>query len=49
MRFENEFTYRKFVEKGNESEFDRLFDSAVEKVRKEALGKVHVRDKEPIC
>ena len=41
MRFENEFTYRKFVEKGNESEFDRLFDSAVEKVRKEALGKVH--------
>ena len=39
MEFENEFTYRKFVESGRESEFDRLFDEAVERVNKEVLGK----------
>lgn len=37
--FENESTYRKYVEQGNEQEFDRLFDEAVEKVKKEVLGK----------
>ena len=36
--FENEFTYRKFLEQGREPEFDRLFDDAVAKAKKE-LGK----------
>ena len=33
--FENEFTYKKFMESGKESEFDNLFDSAVKKVKSE--------------
>lgn len=37
--FSNEFTYRRFLESGREREFDRQFDEAVEKVRKELLGK----------
>ena len=37
--FENEFTYKKFLESGNEAEFDGLFDSAVEEVKLEVLGK----------
>lgn len=37
--FSNEFTYRKFLEKGKESEFDELFDSAVDKIKSEVLGK----------
>jgi len=39
QKFENEFTYRKFLESGNESEFDRLFDEAVERAKKDVLGK----------
>ncbi|MGB9732736.1 MAG: aldehyde dehydrogenase family protein [Candidatus Micrarchaeia archaeon] len=39
QKFENEFTYRKFVESGREAEFDRLFDEAVERVSREVLGK----------
>ena len=39
--FKNEFTYKKFVESGREDDFDRAFDDAVTKVRKEALGKKH--------
>ncbi|MGC8699969.1 MAG: aldehyde dehydrogenase family protein [Candidatus Micrarchaeia archaeon] len=39
QKFENEFTYRKFVESGREAEFDRLFEEAVEKVSREVLGK----------
>ncbi len=37
--FENEFTYRKFLDSGREEEFDRLFDFAVEKVKEDVLGK----------
>jgi 1-pyrroline-5-carboxylate dehydrogenase len=37
--FENESTYKKYVEQGKEQEFDRLFDEAVDKARKEVLGK----------
>lgn len=37
--FQNESTYRKYVEQGKEQEFDRLFDEAVEKAKEEALGK----------
>ncbi|MEM3211708.1 MAG: aldehyde dehydrogenase family protein [Candidatus Micrarchaeaceae archaeon] len=37
--FQNEFTYRHFVESGKESEFDRLFDEAVNNVEKNSLGK----------
>ncbi len=37
--FENEFTYKGFLESGREREFDRQFDEAVEKVRKGLLGK----------
>ena len=43
MDFENEFTYRRFLETGREHEFDALFDDAVSKVRKE-LGK-----RNPMC
>ena len=39
--FKNEFTYKKFLESGREEEFDRLFDNAVAKVKKEVLGKKH--------
>ena len=37
--FSNEFTYKKFVENKEEERFDKLFDGAVEKVRREVLGK----------
>ena len=37
--FKNEFTYRNFLESGKESEFDLLFDKAVEKVKIEIIGK----------
>ncbi len=37
--FDNEFTYRKFLDSGKEEEFDSLFDGAVEKVKREVLGK----------
>lgn len=37
--FENEFTYKKYVERGDEEEFDRLFDEAVERTKKEIMGK----------
>jgi 1-pyrroline-5-carboxylate dehydrogenase len=37
--FENESTYRKSVESGEEQRFDNLFDGAVEKVKREILGK----------
>ncbi len=37
--FSNEFTYKKFLEDAKEGEFDALFDSAVERVRKNVLGK----------
>ena len=33
--FENEYTYKKFIESGKEDKFDKLFDEAVEKVKKE--------------
>ncbi|BCS90857.1 MAG: 1-pyrroline-5-carboxylate dehydrogenase [Candidatus Micrarchaeota archaeon] len=33
MAFENEFTYRKYLEAGKEEEFDKLFEAAVEKVK----------------
>ncbi|MGC8687087.1 MAG: aldehyde dehydrogenase family protein [Candidatus Micrarchaeia archaeon] len=36
--FENEFTYKKYLEKGNEAEFDKLFENAVDEVKKE-MGK----------
>ncbi|HUC38642.1 MAG TPA: aldehyde dehydrogenase family protein [Candidatus Acidoferrum sp.] len=32
-KFENEFTYKRFVEGGRESEFDKLFDSAAQAVK----------------
>ncbi|MGC8585963.1 MAG: aldehyde dehydrogenase family protein [Candidatus Micrarchaeia archaeon] len=34
-KFENEFTFKKFLESGREEEFDRLFESAVEEVKRE--------------
>ena len=37
--FQNEFTYRHFVEEGKEQEFDELFDAAVDDVKKNLLGK----------
>lgn len=37
--FHNEFTYRRYLDEGNEEEFDRLFDEAVRKVKAETLGK----------
>lgn len=39
--FQNESTYRKYVEKDSEQEFDRLFDEAVENARRDTLGKRH--------
>ncbi|MGC8652265.1 MAG: aldehyde dehydrogenase family protein [Candidatus Micrarchaeia archaeon] len=33
-KFENEFTYKKYLESGNEAEFDRLFDAAVEEAKR---------------
>jgi 1-pyrroline-5-carboxylate dehydrogenase len=36
--FENEFTYKKYLEKGNEVEFDRLFENAIEEFKNE-MGK----------
>ncbi|MDE1855723.1 MAG: aldehyde dehydrogenase family protein [Candidatus Micrarchaeota archaeon] len=41
MDFKNEFTYKKYVESGNEAEFDKHFDSAVDKVKRDVLGKTH--------
>ncbi|MDE1852022.1 MAG: aldehyde dehydrogenase family protein [Candidatus Micrarchaeota archaeon] len=38
-KFANESTYRRFMEKGREIEFDRMFDGAVEKAKRELLGK----------
>ncbi len=38
--FENESTYKKFLETGREPEFDRLFDEAVIRVKQE-LGKTY--------
>ncbi|MGC8676166.1 MAG: aldehyde dehydrogenase family protein [Candidatus Micrarchaeia archaeon] len=37
--FQNEFTYRHFVEAGKEEDFDRAFEEAVEQVKKNELGK----------
>ena len=37
--FENEFTYRKFLDSGREEEFDRLFDLAVEDAKQNVIGK----------
>ncbi len=39
-KFTNEFTYRRFLESGREGEFDRLFDSAVEKLRRN-MGRIY--------
>lgn len=39
MDFQNEFTYRRFLEQGKESEFDRLFEDAVARARREWLSK----------
>ncbi len=38
--FANEFTYKKYVESGNEAEFDSLFDDAVQQAKAQ-LGKKH--------
>ncbi len=32
--FSNEFTYKRFLDEGNEAEFDRLFDEAADRARK---------------
>ena len=37
--FKNEFTYKSFMEENKEHEFDKLFDQAAEKVKREELGK----------
>jgi len=37
--FQNEFTYRRFLEAGKEEEFDRLFEEAVANVKENVLGK----------
>ncbi|MGC9037230.1 MAG: aldehyde dehydrogenase family protein [Candidatus Micrarchaeia archaeon] len=37
--FENEFTYRHFVEEGKEAEFDKNFEDAVNYVKQNVLGK----------
>lgn len=34
LEFNNESTYKKFLEGGKEAEFDRLFDKAIEEVKK---------------
>lgn len=39
--FQNESTYRSYVEQSNEQEFDRQFDEAVGRVKGELLGKKH--------
>ncbi len=39
--FQNESTYRKYVEQEKEQEFDRLFDEAVEATKQSILGKRH--------
>ncbi|MCL5238876.1 MAG: aldehyde dehydrogenase family protein, partial [Candidatus Marsarchaeota archaeon] len=39
--FQNETTYKTYVEQGNEQEFDRLFDEAVAKTKGGVLGKKH--------
>jgi 1-pyrroline-5-carboxylate dehydrogenase len=39
--FENEFTYRKFLEAGKESEFDKLFEDSLENVKKTMFGKTY--------
>ncbi|MGC8694720.1 MAG: aldehyde dehydrogenase family protein [Candidatus Micrarchaeia archaeon] len=39
--FENEFTYRKYVESNKESEFDALFDEAVKNVKEHIFGKTY--------
>ena len=47
--FKDEFTYLSYVAQGKEKEFHELFDQAVEKVRKEYLGKeypIYIGDKE---
>lgn len=40
-QFENEFTYRKFVESGKEAEFDALFEEAVKNAKEHIFGKTH--------
>jgi 1-pyrroline-5-carboxylate dehydrogenase len=37
--FQNEFTYRRYLDEGNEGEFDALFEEAVRKVKESTLGK----------
>ena len=37
--FENEFTYRHYVESGKEAEFDKNFEDAVNYVKQNILGK----------
>lgn len=37
--FSNEYTYKKFLENGDEEQFDRFFDGAVEKAKREIVGK----------
>jgi 1-pyrroline-5-carboxylate dehydrogenase len=37
--FRNEFTYRRYLDEGKEDEFDRLFDEAVLKVKRDVLGR----------
>ncbi|MDE1825749.1 MAG: aldehyde dehydrogenase family protein [Candidatus Micrarchaeota archaeon] len=52
MDFENEFTYKKFLEQDREEEFDSLFDGAVAKVKSYVLGKRHpiyIDGKETYC
>src|SRR5690348_3301544 len=39
MEFQNEFTYKKFLEEGREAEFDSLFDTAVRKAKGDVLGR----------
>ncbi len=39
--FKNEATFKKLSESGKEQEFDRLFDEAVDYVKKNVLGKRH--------
>ncbi len=40
-QFENEFTYRRFVESGKEAEFDALFEEAVKNAKEHIFGKTH--------
>lgn len=39
VSFQNEFTYRKFLDSAGEEEFDRLFDLAVEDAKENLIGK----------